>query len=481
MVNEPLTNCWKSLQKVSVGKEVKILDFSTFCSSPFPDKLFVRACYDELVTLIFEYHNKFLASNRCYAPIIYGTPGIGKSYFGYYLLLCLAKKKATVVYYDGRAEKAYLFSEAKVSSGHLDIYDQYLSDRNAYYIVDSAKARVVEAKTILITSPFKRHWKMLDKEKGIFFTMPIWSEKELLECREMYSDVDEVIVKENFSRWGGVPRYVLLFGTHPQKQESLREAIATSSPDMLTKFTGTEFAKDDICHRLVHIIPKLGYQQWSHDFASPFVASEVSKHLYEDLRTQLETFLVSSQGIAPLAALRGYLLESYTHRKLSAGGNFKIRNLETGGTSTLTLLPLEIVKFGKTAPTPVPGKYYLPDKSNFESVDSYVAPNLLFQMTVSNSHPIKNAGMQKILTVVASDWEETTKGQEHPKPPAAKLYFVVPSERYINFQKQPYVAMKSVGDASNPGKEIFGVIEGKNLKRIVRSVEQYALEVEMAS
>ena len=335
--------------------------------------MFVRTCYKVLLGLIDQKQAHPFFGNTYYAPIIYGTPGIGKSYFGYHLLLSLAKKHATVVYYDGTAKRAYLFSDSQVSFGPLSLYESLLRNPEIYFVVDSAEALVVEAKTILITSPLKSHWKHLDKEKGNFFPMPIWSEQEIFECRALvYQNVDQDTAKANFLRWGGVPRYVLRFGNDAEKQRQLDEAIATCSPSDLSKFAGTEFAKDDICHRLVHIVPKEGFVGgWAHHFASSYVASKVSEHLHQSNRTALEQFLASSQGIAPLAALRGYLLESYTHRRLATGGGFRIRNLETGVESTKNLEKLEVIEFSEDVPNPVAGKYYVPRNSNFESIDSY--------------------------------------------------------------------------------------------------------------
>jgi len=108
-------------------------------------------------------------------------------------------------------------------------------------------------------------------------------------------------------------------------------------------------------------------------------------------------------------------------------------------------------------------------------------------VTVSDRHPVKNAGMLHVLDVVTKGWTEdkTTSNKPNlkPQPPAARFIFVVPSDKYGGLRKQSYFGAKEISDPSDPKKkkQVLGVIEEANLQRRVRSVEQYALEMKISS
>ena len=68
----------------------------------------------------------------------------------------------------------------------------------------------------------------------------------------------------------------------------------------------------------------------------------------------------------------------------------------------------------------------VPDRQNFGAVDLFVTPNYIFQVTVSEYHPIKQVELTKVITnmpVYISD--QNAKIQ---------LYFVVPDDIYDKFK-----------------------------------------------
>lgn len=66
----------------------------------------------------------------------------------------------------------------------------------------------------------------------------------------------------------------------------------------------------------------------------------------------------------------------------------------------------------------------MPKVSNYESVDSIVPPDKVFQMTVSHEHPVKMKHLKEIKNILKCN--------------DLKLYFVVPEDIYVDFQQQPY-------------------------------------------
>ncbi|CAB4434674.1 unnamed protein product [Rhizophagus irregularis] len=74
-----------------------------------------------------------------------------------------------------------------------------LDDSSVWYIVDGRDPDIVEAKTILICSPLKAHYKEFNKK------IPT--------------------VHKLFKEWGGIPRYVLVGVLDMDIQHQLKDAI----------------------------------------------------------------------------------------------------------------------------------------------------------------------------------------------------------------------------------------------------------------
>ncbi|KAI8351237.1 hypothetical protein B0O80DRAFT_456080 [Mortierella sp. GBAus27b] len=103
---------------------------------------------------------------------------------------------------------------------------------------------------------------------------------------------------------------------------------------------------------------------------------------------------------------------------------------------------------------------FIPTFSNFPCIDLALAPDKLFQVTVSGEHPIKQAPLKDIVTAILGD---------EPKGNArVGLYFVVPNRIYDEFKVQSYSTA-----AGTTSKKVPGII--------TRHVKQYALKVNLDS
>ena len=68
--------------------------------------------------------------------LVTGSPGIGKSYFLFYLMRCLAQiKPLPVVVLDIRNNQTLCFTGDKVMSGTRADFASYLVDPNTWYLV----------------------------------------------------------------------------------------------------------------------------------------------------------------------------------------------------------------------------------------------------------------------------------------------------------------------------------------------------------
>jgi hypothetical protein len=152
--------------------------------------------------------------------------------------------------------------------------------------------------------------------------------------------------------------------------------------------------------------------------------------------------LAGAAGFPELAATRGILFERWAHNKLAAGGSFRIRELvhpaSESSESSLSELVLKIdasprTDFSKVAEILL-GAYAVPSAKNFAAVDSIMKPNRLFQMTVSSKHFIIHEALRKALVVLA--------GEKKPSEMDFQLYFVVPTDKFSDFEYQSYLASR---------------------------------------
>jgi len=202
---------------------------------------------------------------------------------------------------------------------------------------------------------------------------------------------------------------------------------------------------------------KSGFIQYEYRFASRFVEEGVMERIQSSTWDHLFGFVKDTKSLGEAASFRGVLFERVAHYKLQQGGTFQTRRLNDNISENLVIGPLEKKIFKKAEdinnPNLTANHYFLPESSNFESVDSVVKPDMLLQMTVSLSHPCKQMGLFKVLN--------SLNNPQHPR-----LYFVVPPENFDSFQFQKYTDEKGkILDQSRHGN--------------VNSLVQYALEISL--
>uniref|UniRef100_M4C3D6 RxLR effector candidate protein n=1 Tax=Hyaloperonospora arabidopsidis (strain Emoy2) TaxID=559515 RepID=M4C3D6_HYAAE len=92
-LNQSVAKFWKSLREMSpevVADAVIALPEGTFILGvqKLGSVIYIRHCYPQLWKLCLETLNHAAIANRC--VVILGTPGIGKTHFGYLVLFHLA-------------------------------------------------------------------------------------------------------------------------------------------------------------------------------------------------------------------------------------------------------------------------------------------------------------------------------------------------------------------------------------------------------
>ena len=418
--------------------------------------IFIRHCYPKLLATALS----IIETPGTPHLVILGNPGIGKTYFGYVLLLYLARLGSTVVYESGKAKCRYLFCDEGTFVGTKSDFRRYLDLGSTFYIVDASKPVDVAAKTILLSSPRRDVWYKFSDDHCDIRYMPIWSYEEIELCRAaLFDHLLSAEVKSLYGKWGGIPRYVLENANKPLQQSKLDNAIMAVDLDLLVKAIGNREASDSATHRLLHLNVADDFGTIHYMFASEYVADQVYLQLYTRKRDELLQFLAVSQGVGDVGVLRGVLFERHAHTMISNGGTFQTRELLDPNFNDSPMLMLQflasrqLVFDSDSEVQSSDGYYYRPRTNNYESVDSFQKPNLLFQMTGARKHPCKQVGIHKVLNLLGN-------------PVSPLLYFIVPKDRFSDFKYQKY-------------EDSSGKIMHQSTFANVKNIRQFVLAIEL--
>ncbi|RHZ75565.1 hypothetical protein Glove_212g139 [Diversispora epigaea] len=186
----------------------------------YGSKLFIRNCYLQLLESIEKDRKLGLSAHTGCA--ITGVPGIGKTYFGLYLLFYIHYKypKATIIW-RGDENKSYQFSpDGNVQKEDINLFDKMLENPDNFYIANAHTMTWYSAYKILLTSSkVERFDKALKWPGFTHYCMPTWELKEIttfwtLLYKDKINNNGKKFTFELFEtllkKWGPIPRSVLL-------------------------------------------------------------------------------------------------------------------------------------------------------------------------------------------------------------------------------------------------------------------------------
>ncbi|KAG0345685.1 hypothetical protein BGZ54_005463, partial [Gamsiella multidivaricata] len=262
----------------------------------------------------------------------------------------------------------------------------------------------------------------------------------------------------------GVPRYVLQFpwvilgrdknATAEAEDEAYRgvdEAIkCVKNPAMLLECFAHGRDSLEFSSRILHRWPTADNKSYYLAWASPHIQQEIVIQLKEKSWAVLLRNLVhGGQETA-----RGPLFELYVYYIFRKGGlSFEIKDLETGTACAHLNIPAnspvkhiqsldELSELSAERKKVSKMPLFIPTIPNFPCIDLALAPDKLFQATVSLNHPIKQAPLKEIAeSILGDEWKKSGKNRKH-----LGLYFVVPKRIYADFKAQDYST--STGTAS---------------------------------
>ena len=167
---------------------------------------------------------------------------------------------------------------------------------------------------------------------------------------------------------------------------------------------------------------------------------------------------------------RGIMFEMYVIQLFQSGDNKFIMRQLLDGTSTPATRKFTIkdptTEYIRTA-TDLSGKgdgiIILPTSTNFGAADLFYTPDMIFQVTVSEYHPIKQAELVKIV--------ENMPAYKKNNKAVIRLVFVVPDDIYNTYTYQDIVT-------KDEKSKSFRKVKKMNAKLI--TVQQWVLKIEMA-
>jgi hypothetical protein len=151
-----------------------------------------------------------------------------------------------------------------------------LDEPDTLCVVDSRPPLHVSCPTVLVTSPKRDKWNEFAKREGTnvrFFGVYSVEEMHLLR-KYCFPEVSEEIMLRRMRMWGGIPRACLSQHDKPQwTEDALENLVRTENMTVLDTAIGlaNTNAKDDLCHRIVHIQRTEDFLDGGRSFASPHI------------------------------------------------------------------------------------------------------------------------------------------------------------------------------------------------------------------
>ncbi|CAG8596002.1 6195_t:CDS:2 [Funneliformis mosseae] len=241
--------------------------------------------------------------------MITGSPGIGKTYFGLFILFYIRYMypKATIVW---RGEKdCYQFSpEGNLQDGNIRQFSKTLSNQKNFYIADAYTMTWYSAYKILLTSPEPERYK----------------EAKNIDGKELTFELVGTLLE----KWGSIPRSILLKWddeTYQQKYYELIDKVDLES--CMNSINTVGMRSDTISDGLVHLDVDSTFTKKVYRFASPMISNKLIQAYENKTKRNVRDFIMSSYEYPMASGFRGNLFEDFAHFELQRSGMFRIRCL----------------------------------------------------------------------------------------------------------------------------------------------------------
>ncbi|RYE82076.1 MAG: hypothetical protein EOO65_05970, partial [Methanosarcinales archaeon] len=312
-------------------------------SMPKCDVLMVRHFYDRFIA---EHVQCVLPDEEGADPqpqtqlVITGTPGIGKSAFGMYLLHRALNAGKTVVFV--RNEQAVgvphvtVFHDGAVWGAlSIDHVNGLVLDRNVVYLYDGERPATLGYNTILITSPDKSLWTKFEKTGARLRYFPVFSLHELLQLQQLQPSISPEEVCERYDLAGGSARLVMNKLSEKENFAALDERACGITPSVLMKLHASPrvLAKEEMVHHLIHYkVDREIFFITGVAFASEQVRRMCEEHAKTGGKAELAAFMTAAEKYSVFASATGQMFEAQCPGRIAQGVACTLRPLSGAGT-----------------------------------------------------------------------------------------------------------------------------------------------------
>ena len=452
IVHNDISALWKAIVVSGVVRNLNNVSLWSFSDGTRwigdVDIFFNRPCYDTSI-------HKMTGKKRV---LIYGTPGIGKSFFLQRLLVYIVETAQTskipipTVNYV-RVEKKIAREYMLLPDGRTESYDLCKHGLPDYLLSDAVDLEVADGKVLSLEvasdkdSNYNQFRKRIEEagNAGLQLIMPLFMFDEILQIKPPSMEVEEALFR--FDVFGGSARnfinMTVVADTLAFVEETMVWYFGTGKKDLhpvswnniLGKIS-QEFRKAktepvNFCHNLVNSMmlhkSVSGESLWASKFMV-LLAGEVKTNRQADVLEELQKIIGRSGA--------GHLFESIGHRKLTASNADHIlkplmpSRAKTSASASLKInlfkYPITLLRSISDIDKLKDGSYGLPIFDNFPLVDAIIQPNMLLQFTIS---PEKHKGSVDSLAKIRSLLREKDVDKH-------AMVFVVPKGNLRMFKYQ---------------------------------------------
>ena len=413
-----------------------------------PSQILVRNSYKILYARVTKIMHD---EKRRTATLFTGIPGIGKSLFLLYFIICFIDdesfpdKRFAIEFCPGE----YHYFEPTGTQGEFQCRSVNNDDLPLHEILllsDIIEPQLPKNRarwTFIFSSPNpKRYKELLKYEPRYKYTLPTWSVTELLLVNPNIEDW-----YDSFVLFGGVPRHVLWSKQGFSPADQLEEAMQNKGGQIATAFFEDGFGNtdDELSYMLMHVNPPWSPEQQDWLYEKHVEHSFASDEIFQKIARKHENRLLAE----PIDSFNcGATVASSTYGGGSAGKLFEMiclwlkpieyktitaRMLVGGSKVGPFVMPkISLLSYHWTTDQLQPNKLYQPRISNLESgnafcllpIDGGLYDLIVLQITVGESHPVEANGLNKIV----SAFPEELRMRMHNK----FLMFVNPVDGKLN-------------------------------------------------
>jgi hypothetical protein len=408
--------------------------------------VFIRKSYRDMCSTLVKIQSAYPSRNRNY--LITGTPGIGKSYFAFYLLYHLLAKPGDLILYQNCHIKMnyYVVLECKSPNNDYSIHhyrgseiNNYLSKKApscvSWYIFDGwhtpgAVPQPCDVPTIVLSSPDCSQYKEFCQYNPVKLYMPPWEWEEIGQLITMlHPEGNREIVekaKETYDFWGGVVREVL--SPHVDARKAVLDgAIARSDVGTVVQFVqACGDVPKCVSHKVLHQKPivdeqgRMNFTQIRMDFASDYVKKRIMQKYSQGLESadNLLKFARCLYLVKQPRQLCGGLFELAVHKGIKSNYKYEARYLgkwrgnnnshhgyiipEFSGHRKVNNLARNIKESQWSLPQEYKRCYWEPKLDCFPAIDSFIpSSNFFFQITIAKNHKVATKELRMLINKLA--------------------------------------------------------------------------------